>query len=146
VLVTLKGMLIYKGKFLLGGMNIKEFFIIMGIVGILFIVGSFLLRKKLQVSTSNKMSKRAKRFEYIGIAILFVGYLLAVIKFSVGDENRNIAIIIFPFVCLVSLFRAVMQWKYNREAKQWAMELYEAIMYIVILFVMLLVAGPLLGI
>lgn len=126
-------------------MNFKVFFIIMGIIGILFIVGSYLLRKKLQVSTSNKMSKRAKRFEYIGVAILFVGYLVTVIKFSMGDENLNIAIIIFPFICLVSLFRAVMQWKYNREAKLWAMELFEATMFIILCIVMVLVAETLLG-
>jgi len=125
----------------------KEFsIIIMGIIVILFIVGSYLLRKKLQVSTSNKMSKRAKRFEYIGVAILFVGYLVTVIKFSMGEGNRSIAIIIIPFICLVSLFRAVMQWKYNREAKLWAMELYEAMTFIILFIVVLLVAGPLLGI
>ena len=123
----------------------KEFFIIIGIVGILFIVGYYLLKKKLQVSTNNKMSKPAKRFEYIGVAILFLGYLVTVIKFSIGDGNRNIATIIFPFLCLVSLFRAVMQWKYNREAKLWAMEFYEAITFFILFIVILLVVGPLLG-
>lgn len=123
----------------------KEFFIIMGIVGILFIAGSYLLRKKLQVSTENKMSKRAKRFEYIGVAILVIGYWIIGFKFFMGDGDPNFAILIFPFLCLVSLFRAVMQWKYNREAKLWAMELYEAITFSVLFIVMLLVAGPLLG-
>lgn len=124
----------------------KEFFIIMGIFGTVSIAGYYLLRKKLQLPTGNKMSKRAKRFEYIGIAILFVGYLVAVIKFSMGDGNRNLAIIIFPFICLVSLFRAVMLWKYNREAKLWALELYEASMFFILFIVMLLVVGPLLGV
>lgn len=122
----------------------KEFFIIIGIVGTVWILGFYLLRKKLQVSTSNKMSKRAKRFEYIVVAILFVGYLVIVFKFFIEDGNRNAAILIFPFICLVSLFRAVMQWKYNREAKLWAMELYEAGMFILLFIAMLLVAGPLL--
>jgi len=117
----------------------------MAIIVILLIVGNYVLRKKLQVSTDSKMSKRAKRFEYVGVAILVICYLVAVIKFSMGDGNRNIAVIIFPFFCLVSLFRAVIQWKYNREAKLWALELYEAIMYIILFIVMLLVAGPLLG-
>lgn len=123
--------------------RMKELWIITAIFLFLTIAGDYLLRKKLKVSTSEKMSKRAKRFEHMGLAILFVGYLVIALKIIL--EDGDISFVILPFLCIIPLFRAFMEWKYNRKAKRWAMEMYSAVSLSLLFVVIRLLASKLLG-
>ncbi len=115
------------------------------IIGVLIasIIGEYFLRRKLKVSKTEKMSPRANRFKNIAIAILIASYLVVFLIYEVDilgkykiDVEFRMLFFVLPFFYLVTLLRTFMEWKYNRPAKQWAMEIYSIFVWTMILIVM----------
>ena len=118
----------------------KDMIVIIIVVGIVLIIGEYFLKRKLNVLMHEKMGPRAKRFETIGVSILFIGYLVISTTLILGNEEVNVLFIIFPFFVILSTFRAFMEWRYNRHAKKWAMEIF-SIIAISVLVAALLATG-----
>lgn len=115
-------------------------FIFIGIIVCLLIVGDFVIRKKLKVLKHEKMDPRPKRIETIGVTTLFIGYMIVSTTLIFKYEDVNILFIIFPFFVVLSSFRAFMEWRFNRQARKWAIEIY-SLCALSVLIVILLVAG-----
>ena len=115
------------------------------IVGIFLLIGEYFLKKKLNVVKHEKMSPRAKLFENIGVTIIVIGYLIISIPLISQNVDLNILWILFPFILIVSGFRAFMEWRYNRHARKWAMEIYSIITFSFIVAVILLMGDKLIG-
>jgi Domain of unknown function (DUF4181) len=107
--------------------RMKDMIVIIIVVGIFLIIGEYFLKRKLNVLKHEKMAPRAKRFETIGVSILFSGYLVISTTLIFGNEEVNVLFIVFPFFVILSTFRAFMEWRYNRHAKKWALEIYSII-------------------
>ncbi|MCG7335617.1 DUF4181 domain-containing protein [Sporosarcina sp. ACRSM] len=115
-------------------------FIIIGVILCLLIIGDYVLRRKLKVLKHEKMDPRPKRIENIGVTILFIGYMIISTTLIFKYDDVNILLIMFPFFIVLSSFRAFMEWRFNRQARKWAMEIYSlSVLSIFIIF--LLVAG-----
>ncbi len=117
-----------------------KIFIIIGIIICLLVGGEYVLKKKLRVMKHEKMDPRPKRIENIGITILFIGYLVVSATFIFKYDDVNVLFLMFPFFIVLSSFRAFMEWRFNRQARKWAMEIYSLCAFSV-LIIFLLVAG-----
>jgi hypothetical protein len=117
-----------------------KIFIIIGIIICLLVGGEYVLKKKLKVMKHEKMEPRPKRIENIGVTILFIGYLVVSATFIFKYDDVNVLFLMFPFFIVLSSFRAFMEWRFNRQARKWAMEIYSLCAFSV-LIIFLLVAG-----
>lgn len=115
-------------------------FIFVGIIVCLIIIGDYVLRRKLKVLKHEKMEPRPKRFENIVVFIIIISFMI--ISFTLINKNEDIVplLIVFPFFIVISLFRAFMEWRFNRQARKWAMEIY-SLCVLSIFIVFLLTAG-----
>ncbi|MFC5590525.1 DUF4181 domain-containing protein [Sporosarcina soli] len=117
-----------------------KIFIIIGIIICLLVGGEYVLKKKLKVMKHEKMDPSPKRIENIGVTILFIGYLVVSATFIFKYDDVNVLFLMLPFFIVLSSFRAFMEWRFNRQARKWAMEIYSLCAFSV-LIIFLLVAG-----
>jgi hypothetical protein len=122
----------------MGVKRMNDIISVIAIMCILLLIGDYFLRRKLNVLKNEKMSPGARRFENIGVTIIIIGYLLISIPLITQNRDINIVWIIFPLFIMVSAFRAFLEWRYNRHARKWAMEIYSIITFSVIVAVLLL--------
>ena len=99
-------------------------FIFVGIIACLIIIGDYVLRRKLKVLKHEKMEPRPKRFENIVVAIIIISYMIISATLIFKNEDMIPLLIVLPFFIIISLFRAFMEWRFNRQARKWAMEIY----------------------
>lgn len=102
--------------------------IILGIILIIFAFsGEILLKKRFKIERKrNDMSRLAKRFQFILLAISYTAFIIVSIVFISADEEFNVLFIMFPFLFAVSAIRGFMEWKYNRVANRWISEIFGA--------------------
>lgn len=100
--------------------------IILGIILIIFaFAGEILLRKRFKIDRKkSNMSRFAKRFQFILLAIAYSAFIIASIIFISADEEFNVLFTILPFFFTVSAIRGFMEWKYNRGANRWISEIF----------------------
>lgn len=96
-----------------------EFLIALAIFFILATLSERILRKKYQIAKRknwllepvNLIHKRAERILFWSYLIIFMGLLFA--------EYRYTSILIFVFLLLNNTLRAYMEWKYERNTRQY---------------------------
>ena len=99
------------------------------IVGLIFIVigliGEYYLKKKFNINRKlNKMSELARRLQRIALSITFIIYMVTAFVLIFKYDDLNTFYIIMPYFIVISLIRFFVQWKYNRHANVWVLELY----------------------
>ena|SRR6185437_5936182 len=112
---------------------------------ILVVIGELILKEKIIVLKHEKMPQKARRVENVVVSILIISYLMFVFKFVVGESNTNILFIVLPLLIIVSTFRAIMEWVFNRNANKWALEIYSSVSITVVILVLVILQNKFIG-
>ena len=111
------------------------------VVGLIFIVvgiiGQYYLQKKFNINGKvNNVSKSAKRLQRIILVITFVIYMVIIFVLLIKYDEFNIILVLIPFIIITSLVRTYTQWKYNRHANVWILELFTVFILLALLITM----------
>ena len=106
------------------------------IVGILFIIIGFiteyLVKRKYNIDRKgNPLSKTIKERQFILLIICLIIYLVISSTLIFTYDEFNVLFILIPFFIVISFIRGFMQWKYNRNANIWILEIYSAVILII---------------
>ncbi|MBO1580751.1 DUF4181 domain-containing protein [Bacillus sp. XF8] len=94
------------------------------IIVILFFLLENLLRKKLKITRKNGFIYRpVNRFHKWGERIIIIIYLVAGFVCIYTSEYIKGAYILFIFLGTQQLFRAYMEWKFDKESKEYVISL-----------------------
>lgn len=118
------------------------------VIGIVFIVVSLLTMRFLTKNFSidqkvNTMSKKHKRIQWIGVLLFVFAFVGTAYQLMDSNPNMNILIITLPFYFSISMFRVFMEWRYNRQANRWILEICSTF-FILALYVLLVFLTPIL--
>lgn len=98
------------------------------IIGIILVVVALVttryLTKRFSINEKeNVMSKKLKRILFIVVTLLVFAYI--VISFILTSKNPDINLlsIFIPFYLSVSILSIFMEWRYNRQANRWILEI-----------------------
>lgn len=117
----------------------KTLIIVVVIFFIVIIIAERFLRVKYNINRKeNTMSTVQKQIQFIGVIILFFGYLGISFALMSKDEELDIVWTLIPFILSLSVFRTFMQWRYNRQANMWITEIFGAVCLIALYSLLLL--------
>lgn len=103
----------------------KEIIVVGLILIVIGIIGEYYLKKKFNINRkSNNIGKLAKRYQRIVLSIIFIIYMVTVFVLLIKYEDINVFFILVPFLIVISLVRMYIQFKYNRHANIWILELF----------------------
>lgn len=102
------------------------------IVGILFIfigfITEYLVKRKYNIDRKgNPLSKPIKERQFILLIFCLIIYLVISSTLIFTYDDFNVLFLLIPFFIIISFIRVFMQWKYNRNANVWILEIYGAI-------------------
>ena len=87
-----------------------------------------LVKRKYNIDRKgNPLSKQIKKLQNILLTICFILYLVISSALIFTYDDFNVLFILIPFFIVISFIRGFMQWKYNRNANVWILEIYGAI-------------------
>lgn len=115
------------------------------IIGIILVVVALVttrfLTKRFSINEKeNVMSKKHKRIEFIGVALLVFAFV--VISFILMSKNPdiNLLFVLIPFFLSISILRIFMEWRYNRKANRWILEIFSTLVilaaYLILIWLM----------
>ncbi|WP_321141618.1 DUF4181 domain-containing protein [Bacillus gaemokensis] len=97
------------------------------IIAILFLLEN-LLRKKLHIPRKNSfIYKPVNDLHKWGEISIFTIYLITSFILIVKFDYINIGYLIFAFLVVLNVFRTVMEWKYDKESKEYVISFLGAI-------------------
>lgn len=96
--------------------------------GILFIVLGFILnyflKEKFNIDRKrNEMSVSVKRFQSIVANSFVVTFIVLAIILVSKYEELSLFVIFIPYFLVLTTFRTIMEWVYNRNANYWISEM-----------------------
>ena len=102
------------------------------IIGVILVVVGLLttrlLTKRFSINQKeNIMSKKHKRIQFIGVTILFFAFMVASFVLMIKNPDINILFILIPFLVSISALRIFMEWRYNRKANRWILEIFSTL-------------------
>ena len=111
------------------------------VVGLIFIVvgiiGEYYLKKKFDTNRKvNNISKSIKWIQGIVLGLIFIVYMLIVTALLIKYDEFNVTYVLTSFVIVIALVRMFTQWKYNRQANIWILELFTAFLFLALLITM----------
>lgn len=107
------------------------FAVIAGILGFYF---ERIMRNIYQIKREKRFTiKYVHPFQVVGEIILFISFMVATYYFI--DEQTVFIGLTISFVILLELFRAFMYWVFDRETREYIMNLYSALFLLFVLTV-----------
>jgi len=116
------------------------------VVGLIFIIvgliGQYYLQKKFRINgKANNISKSIKRIQRIILGVAFIVYMVIIATSLIKYDDFNIVFVLIPFIMIISFVRGFTQWKYNRHANVWILELFTVFILIFLLVTMSYIIG-----
>ena len=106
---------------------------------LLFVIAVFTesyVKRKYNIDRkSNPLSKPIKRVQFILLTICFIIYLVITSTLLIKYDEFNALLVLFLFFIVISFIRGFMQWKYNRGANIWRLEIFGAIIFTILVII-----------
>ena len=120
----------------------KEVIIFGIILIIILIIGEIFLKRKFHINRKKQeRSLSHKRSEFVGTLVIALIFFVATMTLLSKYGGLTTVVTMSPFFILTALFRGIMQWKYDRTAKVWILEIFGAIILSAVYIVLLVYSG-----
>lgn len=99
------------------------------IIGIILVIVSTVISRFLTKRFSidhkeNVMSKKHKQIQFVGVILTVFAYMMVSFRVTSKHPDVNLVLLLIPFFLVISILRIFMEWRYNRQAKRWIMEIF----------------------
>ncbi len=121
--------------------SLKMFMLMLLIFVVVLSIGHVVVSRKfnIQMKLDNR-TKAVKIAQTTGMMVILVGYTIVLYVVLNDKQNFTILPLVFIYFGLITLFRMIMEWAYNRRAKRWIAEIYSLIV-VFLFYLVLLTSG-----
>lgn len=107
------------------------------IIGIILVIVSTLISRFLTKRFSidykeNTMSKKHKRIQFVGVILTVFAYMVVSFRVTSKDPDVNLVLLLIPFFLIISILNIFMEWRYNRKANRWILEIFSTLFILTI--------------
>ena len=107
-------------------------FVVLGFLGVVGFLVEKLLRKKLNIrKRSGFFYKHVNSFHKWGDILIVISYLIISFYLLFEDKYLSYSIIIFIFIFILNIFRALMEYIFARQTKEYILTIFALLLFLI---------------
>ena len=108
--------------------------IIIGVILVIVstVISRFLTKRFSIDQKENIMSKKHKQIQFVGVILTVIAFIVTSFIVTSKHPDINLVLLLIPFFLIVSILRIFMEWRYNRKANRWILEIFSTLFILAI--------------